>query len=190
MKTITLFIAILAITSFAQNSIAQDKSMGLYLTLNDYQTHKLSFETTEGNSNSIRLNSLFESASIVVWHDGKKQVFSKNEIFGYRFKNEDYRFFNNSAYKIIDTKDFYVYSRTKLSQEGKGAKPVNTYYFSDVANSKIEPLTIGNLEVAFAKNPKFKYTIEEHFKSDNELIAYDAAIKEYKLKFLFDQSTK
>jgi hypothetical protein len=190
MKTITLFIAFLAITSFTQNSIAQDKSMGLYLTLNDYQNHKLSFETVEGSSNSIRLNSLFESASIVVWHDGKKQVFSKNEIFGYRSKNEDYRFFNNSAYKIIDTKDFYIYSHPKLNQQGKGLKPVDTYYFSDVANGKLQPLTIGNLEVAFAKNPKFKYTIGEHFKSDNELIAYDPTIKEYKLKYLFDQSTK
>ncbi|MGZ3755229.1 MAG: hypothetical protein ACXVAY_19540 [Mucilaginibacter sp.] len=186
MKTVKLSIAVLILTAFVQRSIAQDGPIGLYLTLADYQNHKVNFETS---TNTIRLNTLFETKDIVVWHDGKREILSKKDVFGYRFKNEDYRFFNNQAYKIVDTKDFYLYSKSKLVQQGKGMKPVEIYYFSDAANSPIAQLSIRNLEVAYARNLKFKYTVEQYFKSDDELIAYDNAIKEYKLKYLFEQSS-
>jgi len=188
MKTIKLFIAVLILASFTRASFAQDKSMGLYLTFNDYMNHRLSFETDGTSGNAIRLNSLLETGNIVVWHDGKKQVLLKAEVFGYHANNEDYRFFNNTAYKIVDTKDFYIYSRTKLSQQGKGLKPMDAYYFSARPNTLIEPLTVHNLELAYNKNLQFKYIIEGQFKADNDLIAYDTSIKEYKLKYLFEQA--
>jgi len=187
MKTIKLFVAFFITATYVQISMAQVSEMGLYLTREDYRDHKLSFENA---ANQIRLNGLFETSDIIVWHDGKKQVLSKNEVFGYRLKNEDYRFFNNSAYRIIDTIDFYIYSRYKLSQQNKGLKPVETYYFSTGTNTTVEMLTISNLKTAYTKNTKFRYSIEQQFRSDNELMAYDSDTKEYKLKYLFNESVK
>jgi hypothetical protein len=40
-----------------------------------------------------------------------------------------------------------------------------------------------------AGNPKFRYMVEAEFSSDNALIQYDAALKEYKVKYIFEQSS-
>jgi hypothetical protein len=190
MKKFKLIIALLAIASFATQSFAQDKATGLYLTAEDYVNHKLSFETTGADANHITLNEFLDGSKVTVWHDGKKHTFVKNEIFGYHTSNSDYRFFNNVGYRIIDTKDFYIYSHPKLVQQGKGQKLDDSFYFSASVKDAVEPLTIKDLEKTYAQNTKFKYTIESEFQSDNELTKYDAAIREYKVKYLFDESAK
>ena len=190
MKTIKLMIAICIMASFSQKTIAGTQTTGLYLTSDDFINHKLSFETDGSNGSKIKLNGFFESGKVVVTYNGKEQVFSKNEIFGYRSNGQDYRFFNNTAYKILDTKDFYIYSAPKLVQEGKGPKPVETYYYSSTSKSVVEPLTIKNLQNTYAENAKFKYLVEAEFSSDNALVQYDAALKEYKVKYIYDQSTQ
>jgi len=190
MKNLKLIIAFLAIASFATRSFAQDKATGLYLTAEDYVNHKLSFETNGTDATHITLNEFLDGSKVTVWHDGKKQVFVKNEIFGYHTSNSDYRFFNNVGYKIIDTKDFYIYSHPKLVQQGKGEKLADSFYFSASVKDAVEPLTIKDLEKTYAQNTKFKYTIESEFQCDNELTKYDASIQEYKVKYLFDQSAK
>lgn len=187
MKALKLFITFLAIASFAQKSFAQDKTTGLYLTYDDYLNHKISFES---NGTSITLNEFLGGSTVTVAHDGKKKSFLKSEIFGYHAQNSDYRFFNNEGYKIIDSKDFYIYSHPKLVQQGKAMKPVDAFYFSAQGTGVIKPFTIKALETAYAENPKFKYTIESQFQTDNELTQYDAAVKEYKVKYLYDQCAR
>jgi hypothetical protein len=186
MKTIKLMIAICIMASFFQKTIAGTQTTGLYLTSDDFINHKLSFET---DGSKIKLNSFFEGSKVVVANNGKEQVFSKNEIFGYRSNGQDYRFFNNTAYKILDTKDFYIYSSPKLILQGKGPKPVDAYYYSSTVKSVVEPLSIKNLQNTYAENPKFKYMVEAAFSSDNALVQYDAGIKEYKVKYIYEQSS-
>jgi len=189
MKALKLMIAICVMASLSQKSVAGTHTIGLYLTSEDYSNHKLSFETDGSNGNGIKLNGFFESGNVVVTYNGKKQVLSKNELFGYRANGQDYRYFNNTAYKILDTKDFYIYSAPKLVQEGKGSKPVDAYYYSSTVKTAVEPLSIKNLQNTYAENPKFKYMVEAEFTSDNALVQYDAAIKEYKVKYVFEQSS-
>ncbi len=188
MKTSIKVLIALLITAPGLGLKAQSFNSGIYLTEQDYKASKLSYVLKDNDK--LRLNDFLDGKNISVTNQGRTTKLAKNEIFGYRLKNEDYRFFNNVAYKIIDIKDFYIFSRPKLTQQGKGLKPVDTYYFSTKANAVIEPLTISNLTSAYAQNPKFKYTVEQQFRSDNDLIAYDEAIKEYKLKYLFDQSAQ
>jgi hypothetical protein len=189
MKTIKLMIAICIMASFSQKTIAGTQTTGLYLTSDDFIKHKLSFETDGSNGSKIKLNGFFESGKVVVTYNGKEQVFTKSEIFGYRSNGQDYRFFNNTAYRILDTKDFYIYSSLRLIQQGKGPKPVEAYYYSSTVKSAVEPLTIKNLQNTYAENPKFKYMVDAEFSSDNALVQYDAAIKEYKVKYVFEQSS-
>ena len=188
MKTSIKVLITVLITALYGELKAQNVTSGIYLTQQDYNANKLSYVLS--NSDKLQLNEFLGGKNVIVTYQGKKTKLSKKEIFGYRYKNEDYRFFNNSAYKIIDTKDFYIYSKPQLVQQGKGLKPVDTYYFSNTVNDAVEPLTIHNLEITYAMNPKFKYTVEQQFKSDNELIAYDSDIKEYKLKYLYEETTK
>jgi len=182
-------IAIFIVASFSQKTIAGTQTTGLYLTSEDYINHKLTFETDGSNGNSIKLNGFFESGNVVVNYNGKKQVLSKNEVFGYRTNNQDYRYFNNTAYKILDIKDFYLYSSLKLIQQGKGPKPVEAYFYSSTVKSAVVPLSIKNLQNTYAENSQFKYMVEAEFSSDNALVQYDAAIKEYKVKYIFEQSS-
>jgi hypothetical protein len=173
MKTLKVMIAICLIAAFAQKTLAQSTVCGLYLTADDYHNQKLSFKTTDADGNSIKFNEFLGSGRIVVVYNGKKQTFFKSAIYGYRSNNCDYRYFNNIPYKVIDGRDFYLYSSSKIVQQGKWSKSVDSYYFSSTAIADIEPLSIKNLQSAYASNPRFRYLIESHFETDNSLTAYD-----------------
>ena len=181
--------AIAIMVFVTQKSMALSSVTGLYLTADDYANHKLSFVTNGGNKNSIHLNEFLESGKVEVIYNGKTQSFLKSEIFGYSCNQQDYRYFNNVAYKIIDSRDFFIYSAPKLEQGGKGMKPVERFYFSSSATAVIEPLSIRNLENVYASNAKFRYMIESSFTTDNSLTSYDAAVKEYKVKYLYEHSS-
>jgi hypothetical protein len=189
MKTIKLMISMMLIAGFVQSAMAKTQKIGLYLTAEDYMSHKLSYESDGSNGNQIRLHS-FIGSNVAVTQNGKERLFSKNEIFGYRIDNQDYRYFNNSEYRIIDTQGFYIYAGIKLIPQGKGPKQTEVYYFSSKANDAIKPLTINNLESVFSKDTRFVYAMEGSFKSDNELTAFDANLKEYKIKYLYAQSAR
>ena len=187
MKTIKLFISVLLMIVFVQNSFAKQKT-GLYLTAEDYLNHKISYESDGSNGNKVLLHGVFGSYKVVVVQNGKRHVFSKNEIFGYRLNDQDYRYFNNSAYRIIDTRGFYIYGYCKLVPEGKGLKDSEFFYFSSQADNEIKPLTMDNLQAVFSKDTRFLYAIHGFFRTDNELTAYDTSLKEYKLKYLYAQT--
>lgn len=187
MKTIKLFITALLVIVFVQNTFAK-QTIGLYLTAEDYLNHKLSYESDGSKGNKVFLHAVFGGYKVVVVQNGQKHAFSKGEIFGYRLNDQDYRYFNNSAYHIIDTKGFYIYGYSKLVPAGKGVKDAESFYFSSKADNEIKPLTMDKLQMVFAKDPRFLYSIQGFFRSDNELTAYDANLKEYKLKYLYAQT--
>jgi len=189
MKTIKLLIAALMTIVVFQTSTAQTVT-GLYLTKDDYLNNKLSYVTTGNKGSSITLHSAFLSPKVTVVTDGKKQSLLKSQLFGYQSEGQDYRFCNNRAYRIVENKDLYIYSYNTLIFQGKNMKPTQLYYFSAALDDVVQPLTIENIENAYAKNMKFKYMVESQFKTDNELASYDASAKQFKVKYLYDESMK
>ena len=186
MKALKLMILVPFMAFFIQNAAANGQSAGLYLTLQDYMNHKLSY-TTVGND-KLKVSGLFGSSTVVLTHDGKKQVFAKSEIFGYSKDGQDYRFFNNVEYRILSAKGFLIYSRSTLVQQGKGPKPTEQYYFSSGLSDPIQPLNIANIKGVYAKYPKFTYAVERQFKNDGDLVAYDSYNKQYKIAWLYSQN--
>lgn len=183
-----LMIAVIIITlGLVQKSNAQ--SNGLYLTFNDYLNHKLSYGSMV-KGDKIAIHDFMEGSTVTVISNGAKQKISKNEVFGYRENNQDYRFQDNKVYQIIDTVGFYIYKHDKLTQQGKGPKPVSTEYFSTNANAKILLLTQQNVDMAFASNYKFRNMVQTEFKNDDQLNEYDPAFNEYKIKELYTESSK
>ena len=171
---------------FIQNAAANGQSAGLYLTAQDYMNHKLSY-TTVGND-KLKVSGLFGSSTVVLTHDGKKQVFAKSEIFGYSKDGEDFRFSNNAEYLIVSSKGILIYTRTTLVQQGKAPKPTERYYFSASLTDAVQPLTITNILSVYAKHPKFTYSVESFFKNDSDLSAYDSYNKQYKIAWLYSQN--
>jgi hypothetical protein len=167
---------------------------GLYLTPDDFQHNKLSYAgAAAGGQTRIKLHDgLFGSTTVDLIYDGKKQVFSTARVYGYRdSKGQDYRFFERGTYQILDTAGFYLYSGNKLVQGEKIARPKTLYYFSVKGVGDVQPLTLGNLENAFAGNARFRYEIEAmqgKFGSDVALAAYDEVLKVYKIKYLYSHS--
>jgi hypothetical protein len=181
-----MIIAIIMTFGFIQQSNAQKQSKGLYLTYSDYLSHKLSY-----TNDPIFTHEFLEGSNVTVTSNGQKHDFEKSKLFGYHDNdNNDYRFYDNKAYQIIDTTEFYIYSYDKLIQQGKGPKPTKVYYFSKKAGSEILPLTPENIAIAFPGNAKFRDMVEVAYKSDIKLDAYDELAHEYEIKELYAESLK
>ncbi|PYF74652.1 hypothetical protein [Pedobacter nutrimenti] len=179
---------VVANQSFAQNNNL-DKS-GIYFSSGDFIKQNLSYRPDNNMRDyRIKLHELFESPSIAIIYDGKKQKLMKNEVYGYRDKlGRDYRFTNNKVYQILDTTNFYLYKKDKYQQIGKGQKIVPEYFFSLKAGEKIQDLTLYNLKTTFSKNAAFQDLIDAQFNYDNELMKYDDVYETYRIKHIYSRS--
>jgi hypothetical protein len=81
-----------------------------------------------------------------------------------------------------------MYKRTYLIP-GKGMQRITQYYFSTDGSTALQLLTKQNLETAFASNTQFRYALENTFKNDSELTAYDNYLKCYKVKYVFSSAS-
>lgn len=186
-------IAIPLMFGFIQQSDAQKHLSGLYLTYQDYLDHKLSYPTDPAKpaGTKVLIHEFIGMKNVTVITDGQKKLIPKSGLFGYHDSdNNDYRFCDNKAYQIIDTTGFFIYSYDRLIQQGKGPKPTRVYYFSKKNNDTVLPLTAENIEMAFPKNPKFRYLVEVAAKTDNRLDTYDKESNAYKIKELYVESLK
>lgn len=188
MKTFKLMLFTLVMAMMAQKTFAAEPVIGLYLTQHDYLSHTLSYTTDGTLKNTVQLNSYFGSSTIAVVHDGKRQLFSKKEVFGYRIDSLDYRYFNALPFHILESKDIYIYTRSQLIQEGKGPKSVERFYFSATAASPVLALTIENIQRVYARNRKFTNAVESLFSSDSKLAIFDNANHEYRIAYLYAEN--
>jgi hypothetical protein len=135
----------------------------------------------------LQLNEFFDGKSISVVSHGEKTKLLKNNIFGYRLHNQNFRVFNNESYKIIDTAGFLIYSHQKLVQQTKGYFPVETFFFSIDALQPVINLTVANLCMSFPLQTSFRYSLETLFNKDTDLMSYDKQSQQYKIKYLYLQ---
>jgi len=168
MKKISLWFVLVMILSFTEQALCQTRTVskgGVYSNFNDFTQNKLTYESKHSFSST------------------------KNLAYGYQnAKNEKYRFYDNSIYKIVDTASFFIYYQYKEVTKGKGLVKTDEYYFSIKGDDTIIPLTISNLKKSFPEDNKFHYALDEFFKSDIDLLAYDNILKVYKLKYIYRNS--
>jgi len=159
---------------------------GLYLTIDDFKNHHLSYETND----KIILNELFATSYLKVVVNGETKTFSKKQVFGYRdSNNEDYRFFKNELYNIILSEPFFVYKHdaTTTADANKGNVRKTFYYFSLNGSDELIPLTIANLKKSFPENLKF-HDLLDGIRNESDLVSYDDYRKELKVAYLYKKS--
>jgi len=181
--------AIMITTScFAQQ---QNKITGIYKTADDYVHHILSYTITAGAKNCyLKVNDFLPSSTVVIKKDGEKFILNKKEIFGYQAcNNKNYRFYNSSAYEIVDSAGFYIYKRLVANNSHKAAYAQTTYFFSKTNTGAVQLLTQHNLEYAFADNAKFRHAVE-NVPANEKLVEYDKYDNTYEVKYLFFESLK
>jgi hypothetical protein len=158
-------------------------AIGIYLNEQDYKSGKLSYALDKNDK--LQLNEFLNGRYVSLIYQGKKMKLSKNEIFGYRQNNQDFRFYQNGTYKIVDTAGFMLYSRQQLTQQGKGYAPVERYFYSVSTANPVLSLTIENIDKSFPSRAEFRYSVQSYFRGDADLMAFDKADNQYEIKYLF-----
>lgn len=172
-----------------QNLFAQKDSSGMYITANDFKNRKLSYAINyKTEKHKINTYVLFKGNTIRVKHQGSTYDLKKSETYGYRdTKGREYRFIGEVEYSILNPGELllmYVYQHPAHS--GKEAdKYAPAYYFTTDAAATPQALTKENLKAAFPDYHKFHDALDENFKNDKELYAYDSFHKMYKLNWIF-----
>ena len=190
MKGYTIyFLALLLLGSASVYGQTKQLADGIYLKAGDFKNQQVS-EELNGSSDRLQTNSFFGGKSVKVIRNGKTNILAKDEVFGYRLKGKDYRFYKNGAYQIADTAGFYLYKRTELTAGRKNQVPQPVYYFSKTASSPLLKLTIGNLNSEYQQQTDFRYALTDFFKSDAQLTSYDPRLKTYQLKYIYAQHHK
>lgn len=191
-STLIFFTAtLMTVKAFSQKPSVTES--GLYASVNDYEQHVPKYPADCGSTKDfLRTDELFNSSRVTVIHNGEKHAFNKSDLYGFRdCKNNEYRFFNNREYQIVDTAGFYLYRISVYVKEGKAYNRETTaWYFSKIAGDVILPLTIENLKTSYPENNKFHYALDEEFKSDKTLSEYDKFLKKYKVKYIYQQSSQ
>jgi hypothetical protein len=175
-----IVISIQGIQLHAQNT---KSNTGIYLTEQDYKTGKLSYVLNENDK--LQLNEFLGGKHIGLIYQGKKMKLSKSEIFGYRQNNQDFRFFHNEAYRVLDTTGFLLYSHQQLVQQGKGYVPFKQYFYSTSSATPVLSLTIENIDKSFSAQSEFRYSVQSYFHKDADLITFDKADNQYEIKHLY-----
>lgn len=177
---VAMMICIQGIRSQAQGT---KRATGIYLNEQDYKAGKLSYALDKNDK--LQLNGFLNGKYVTLVYQGKKMKLSKSEIFGYRQNNQDFRFYQNEVYKILDTAGFMLYSRQQLTQQGKGYAPVESYFYSVNTTNPVLSLTIENIDKSFPNRAEFRYSVQSYFRGDADLMAFDKADNQYEIKYLF-----
>ncbi|WP_184549507.1 hypothetical protein [Mucilaginibacter sp. FT3.2] len=184
-NSIKMLIAIVAVSLQISTLQAQSKinNTGVYLTEQDYKAGKLSYVLAAGDK--MHLNDFLDGKNVSLTYQGKNIKLAKSEIFGYREGNHDFRFYQNEAYKVLDTAGFLLYSKNELAQQGKGPKPVEEYFYSVSTDKPVLSLTLQNIYKSFPAENGFRYGVQSNFHQDADLIIFDNVNKQYEIKFLY-----
>lgn len=170
--------------------IAQKDSSGVYLTAADFQQRKLAYAINcNTEQHKIKLNDFFGKSYITVKHFDSSYKLSKKQIFGYKTcNNEIVRFLNKKELVLLNPDEAILIYKHVVSRPAKGQTNVTNYYFSKDALSPAQSLTITNVKKAFPDNHAFHMKLDEMFKYNTELAAYDDFHKMYKLNWIFKQT--
>lgn len=174
---------------WAPRAGAQNDSSGIYRTVQDFQDRKLSYAinyTTE--QHNINSHVWFQSDKLIVKHQGKKYILRKSNTYGYKNTSGSvFRFVGDKELKVLNPEDallIYVYRRPAASPREADKYPP-LYYFSTDAAAVPQLLTKINLKRAFPDQHRFHDGLDENFRGDADLIAYDAFHKMYKVYWIY-----
>ncbi len=189
MKTLLIPVAVLAAFVFsvaASPKATKPKTSGVYLTADDYQNGRLSFEgDCRSKTHKLELHDVLHKSYIDVTHGTEKRRYAKSDLFGFRACNgKHYRFVSNEEYQILEAKELYVYMTETSVRVGKGLRSVPLYSFSVGASGKVLPLTLENLKQAFPDNHKFHDSLDATFGAGRPLAEYDKLHKMFRVNSL------
>lgn len=91
-----------------------------------------------------------------------------------------------NGYTILNASErvvLYKYEHKAHPPKAAEKYPI-MYFFTTTASNVLQPLTKANLKKTFPENHPFHDALDENFKEDGELVAYDNFHKMYKINWI------
>jgi hypothetical protein len=178
-----------SMTAPAQASTAQaapPKTSGLYLTADDYKNGRLSFAgDCSSKAHKVDLHHYFDKPYIDVTHGTEKHRYPKSDLFGYRAcDGRDYRFALKVEFRILESKELYIYALDVRVSQGRGTRSVREYFFSVGADGPVLALTLKDLKQAFPDNHRFHDSLDAMFGAGQTLAEYNEVHKMFEVNRL------
>ena len=194
MKKLTNIIAVITLIAIqticaAQSAKKEPEHSGVYLTLADFKSGKLTYGIDcRADKHKIILHDFLSKPYIDVIHEGMKHTLQKKDIYAFRDCNDIvFRFFNNREYQLTESGAINIYFLEESRSEGKGFRIVKIYYFSILPDGEIKPLTTANLKAAFPDNHKFHDALDTNLR-DSDPSEYDTFHKMFKVNHIYHMS--
>ena len=193
MKTLMIFVigfGCICVTGTAVKGEVQRRS-GLYLSAADYRDRRLTAEGDCGSkAHKLELHDVLNKSYVHLTHGSEKVRYEKNEIFGFlACDGSDYRFDLNQEYRILETRQLYIYLHDQYVSVGKSRHIVQVYYFSVGPTGQILQLMLQNLKEAFPANHSFHDSLDQTFGAGQHLEQYDDFHKMFKVNRLLIAAT-
>lgn len=167
---------------------AGSPTSGVYLTADDFAAGTLASSGSCEAPLKVSLHDVLNKPYVDLSRGSEKKQFAKNDLFGLRLcDGHDYRLSSSRLYRILSKGDLVIYGIDRPVSQGKGFKVVPSYYFSSGARGEIRPLTLENLQEAFAANHKFVDSLDRF--SDQDLAHYDGYHQQYRVVRLLAESS-
>ena len=168
---------------------AQTECSGVYLTAEDFVAGNR-LPATDGRPRSGKAEEqVFNSKYIFVNQgDYHYKMYARDVYALQSCEGTIVRVYNDNYYNVLNPGEkilLYVVINPPFS---KGEVWTRNYFFSKDAASEIRDLTLENLKSAFSGNPAFLEAVNSQFRSDRDLLAYDAIKKCYKINSAYSAS--
>ncbi len=175
MKTIFSIIAIIIFNiSNAQKISKADYANGIYMTEVDFVNQHLvhGFNKTSGGNKFIKLRELLHQ----IWIKAEDSTFKFyfNEIWGYRNDGEDWRVYDDVAYRIEDTGKVCIYA---VPDFANGAA-ATSHFFSKNLTSQVHTLSKNDLLEVYHSNAVFVEKVKE-LKWNETIFKWDKQKQQY-----------
>ena len=165
----------------------QNNVSGIYLTLDDFESGKLSYASnSELGSGKIRFNEFIEKPFITVKLDGEKTQIFKDEIFAYQNKGTIIRTSNFVTYTFVEKGPVWIFYKDITTSQGKERRKERKYFYSTSGDGTILPLTIYNIKKSFPYKHLFHDFLDAQFRNNAELSQYDSFEKKFKVNHLLN----
>lgn len=181
------YILIQIICLFSGLAHAQNNGRGIYLTSENFLSHKVSLASKHTR---IKLHEIVNKELVVIKTKDSTSTFFKDSIFGYQDKEgNSFRFYNGEIYPIINPTETILIYKVSNGPVQKGQTKTYSYFFSKDVHSKIYPLKMNYILDEFNSNKPFTNILETHFNNTSNLLEYDDVHKVFKINRLL-QITK
>jgi len=175
MKIIFSFIAVIIFnSSIAQKIVRADYANGIYLSDSDYTNHHLfhGFNKKSSVHSFIELREHLHQIWIKAEDSTYKFYFS--DIWGYRKDGEDWRVYDEVAYRIEDTVQVCIYT---VPDFANGAADVS-HFFSKNLTSQVHILSKNDLLEVYHSNAAFVEKVKE-LKWDETILKWNKKKQRY-----------